>query len=374
MDVDVDPKPSIPEPDEAKEPSEAAVVASLFGWSIAPPSQAPTASNSLGDHLRRTSSTIGKGITGSQTPARSISRAGTPSRNLLSTPLRPISRPSTPRPTLAPVTPARSRRSSFGSISRAGSPGAGSMTPRPLFRIPSSLIPKRENTLLHCQLCQRRIGLWAFGAPKDDGIESGSLNGDSTVLSSPSANETLSSLRPRKPLPQRQFDLLKEHRSYCPYVVKSTMVPSLPSYNPPANGGTPANNSANGLARLSASSLNPNAPMEGWRAVLTVLLRCGMAQRQRTENDVFGRVVGTDDTPSEDNSSDLDSVKAMMAGVKRQGVSLFLMHCGVEDADYAALHSQEICSNMSKAFWDENEWRTKGPYLEYTSFSFPNAA
>ncbi|KAH6913156.1 C3HC zinc finger-like-domain-containing protein [Coprinopsis sp. MPI-PUGE-AT-0042] len=322
MEVDVDPKAPAPEPEEAKEPSEVAVVASLFGWSIVPPAPAPTASTSLGDHLRRTSTTIGKSTAGSQTPARSLSRAGTPSRGLLSTPLRPMSRPSTPRPTLAPVTPARSRRSSFGSISRAGSPALG-MTPRPstpLFRVPSSLIPKRENTLLHCQLCQRRIGLWAFVAAKDN--ETGDADGDAGVLSSPVPNDTLSALRPKKPLPQRQFDLLKEHRSYCPYVVKSTVVPSLPSYNPNPNGTTPANNSANGLARLSASSLNPNAPMEGWRAVLTVLLRCGMAQRQRAENDVFGRVASTGDAPSEETeetSSDLDNVKAMMAGVKRQG-------------------------------------------------------
>lgn len=324
MDVDVDPKPPAPEPEQVKEPSEVAVVASLFGWSVAPPAPAPAASTSLGDHLRRTSTTIGKITAGSQTPARSLSRAGTPSRNLLSTPLHAISRPSTPRPTLAPVTPVRSRRSSFGSISRAGSP-AGGMTPRPstpLFRVPSSLIPKRENTLLHCHLCQRRIGLWAFVAPKEDGMEERDPNGDTAMLSSPVPNESLSASRARKPLPQRQFDLLKEHRSYCPYVVKSTVVPSLPSYNHNPNGGAPASNSSNGLARLSASSLNPNAPMEGWRAVLTVLLRCGMAQRQRTENDVFGRVASTDDGLGEESSSDLDNVKAMMAGVKRQGVSV----------------------------------------------------
>jgi len=122
---------------------------------------------------------------------------------------------------------------------------------------------------------------------------------------------------------QRQFDLLKEHRSYCPYVVKSTVVPSLPSFNAAASSA----NGASGAPGTAAAPLNhPSGPLEGWRAVLAVLLRYGMAQRQRAEHDVLKRVTsggpaaGTGAAEeAEEEQAELDNVKAMVDGVKQCG-------------------------------------------------------
>jgi hypothetical protein len=127
----------------------------------------------------------------------------------------------------------------------------------------------------------------------------------------------------RKILPKRQFDLLKEHRSYCPYVVRSTVVPSLPL--------PPSDNPVYGHTRSSStlSQLNGqtgNGAVEGWRAVLTVLLRYGKGQRQRMTLDYLG-AEALDTQESEGGvPMDVDGVKAMVAGVKSRGVSI-LMFC-----------------------------------------------
>lgn len=110
----------------------------------------------------------------------------------------------------------------------------------------------RDNTLVTCILCQRRVGLWAF-APLSD------------------------SDQPRTG--RRQFDLLQEHRSYCPFVVKSTVVPS-PSV--------------------------PNDAQEGWKAVLTVVQRYGLGQRLGRTDDDGDRI-------------QVDGVEAMVEGVKSHG-------------------------------------------------------
>ncbi|TFK28168.1 hypothetical protein FA15DRAFT_678579 [Coprinopsis marcescibilis] len=320
---------------QLKEPSEAAVVASLFGWTLVPPSANPAPSKpakSLRDDkisaLRRTAATpLKSALSSFSTPSKSISRPSTPSRSASSalTPRPTFSRPSTPGPSL-------SRRSSISlSASRQGSPmseakrpasAATNGLPFPLFRIPSSLLNKRDNALLQCNLCQRRIGLWAFLSNRDanEGTENGTgaaQKAEAPVTTNNGASAQLLSAsavvqRPKRPMPQRQFDLLKEHRSYCPYVVKSTTVPSLSSYDPNANG-------------LSTSSLpQPNTALEGWRAVLTVLLRYRMAQRQRQADlDVFGAVAQPGSTNGEgdgaQNGGELDNVKVMAAGVKERG-------------------------------------------------------
>lgn len=142
----------------------------------------------------------------------------------------------------------------------------------------------RDTSLLHCSLCQRRVGLWAFtsrsaAAPLQEG-------------SSPSRPSTK----------ERQFDVLNEHRSYCPYVARSTVVPRLP---------TPL-----------TSPISANAPedgaVEGWRAVLTVVLRHGLSERQRMAR--FSLPGGGDEV-MRGMDSELEGVEAMVAGVKSQGVS-----------------------------------------------------
>lgn len=59
--------------------------------------------------------------------------------------------------------------------------------------------------------------------------------------------------------------------------------------------------------------------MEGWRAVLTVVLRYGMAEKQRIEYNFLvprEEVEGNGD----ETGMEVDNVKAMVHGVKTRGV------------------------------------------------------
>ncbi|CAA7267089.1 unnamed protein product [Cyclocybe aegerita] len=159
------------ETSSVKEASETAILTSLFGWSLVPP--APP------------ESTRKKSLTRSNTVMSSASVPPSPTS----------SRASSVAPQMPP--PKLSRQST-------------GIT----FRLPSSLTNKPENALLQCELCQRRIGLWAFttrpAANEATDSQPQSLEKDS-VPSTPSSQV-------KKALPQRAFDILKEHRSYCPYV------------------------------------------------------------------------------------------------------------------------------------------------------------
>ncbi|KAI5828111.1 zf-C3HC-domain-containing protein [Schizophyllum commune Tattone D] len=243
------------------QPCDAAVLASLFGWSVPATSERPTSLSRPSSFTRKTPS-LSRGAT------PSASRAATPA------PMASISRPGTPTNA--------GRRFAFlplasSSLSIALGTGQGAAS---------------SGDIVHCALCQRRVGLWAFRAAEDS--SNGNANGSSHATedpSSPPPNEELV----RKP-PPRQFDLLKEHRAFCPYVVQSTVVPSMHITQPAANGltrsATNASTSAFEHGRKSSieqhrktgstSSLaDPNAPVEGWRAVLTIVLRYGASRRQR---------------------------------------------------------------------------------------------
>ena len=64
-----------------------------------------------------------------------------------------------------------------------------------------------------------------------------------------------------------------------------------------------------------------NGALEGWRAILTVALRYGMAQRQRIEYNFLAQGHPPEKV-DEQTSMDVDvDVKAMVAGVKSRGVS-----------------------------------------------------
>ncbi|KAG1750697.1 hypothetical protein EDB19DRAFT_1904109 [Suillus lakei] len=99
---------------------------------------------------------------------------------------------------------------------------------------------------------------------------------------------------------KRQFDVLNEHRSYRPYVVPSTVVPMLPM--PPTS---PV--SVNALA---------DGAIEGWRAVLTVVLRHGLTERQR---NIRLSHSGGDNEATHGIDDELEGVEAMVAGVKSKG-------------------------------------------------------
>ncbi|TFK75090.1 zf-C3HC-domain-containing protein [Pluteus cervinus] len=261
-------------PPERKSVSDTAILVCLFGWGPPPPST----------QSRRTS--------GSQTPSSS-SRAGTPG------PSESISQPFT-------------------------------------FRVPSALNLKQDTSLLHCSLCQRRVGLWAFTiqkpppAPRSEDQEPSTFGeaGSADTPPEPIPTPTSPSIfSPRRSsLSQRHFDLLKEHRSYCPYVVKSTPLPTLP-VQPTRSGSissittthtTPSSGHVRSSSSLSQISINNgNGLYEGWRAVLTVILRYGLGQRRRSMAYAGQQVAN--DLEELDEPMEVDGIKAMVEGVKSRG-------------------------------------------------------
>ncbi|KAL4248038.1 hypothetical protein ABKN59_002366 [Abortiporus biennis] len=252
---------SIPPPFEQVDPSEAAILVSLFGWSLLPPTPP-----SYPERLR--------------TP--SLSRA-----------------PSVASPLPSTLGPARFRAPLLSPGSDTHEPSTPTPSPkRSILHRRSETMPnpiispaRPETALLHCALCQRRIGLWAF------------------IKSSQPSQQ-----------PSRQLDILKEHRSYCPYVVRSTIVPSLPV---PQN--FPSRSASTFFSPVSSSSPSvtqfhgETGAIEGWRAVLTVVLRHRNAQRQRFGMSSMERMVSPDSGESVDVPMEQDEVEAMVAGVKSHG-------------------------------------------------------
>ncbi|KAF9061424.1 C3HC zinc finger-like-domain-containing protein [Rhodocollybia butyracea] len=250
----------------SSELSQTAIVTSLFGWSLAP------------DRPRSTS----------------VSRSNSRIPSTAQTPLR------------------------ASSVAPSDSPSK----PRPLLRSAVSQAMARDTTLLHCVLCQRRIGLWAFAPNKQT---------PATPTPTPTSSGTpdVSSLQPPKRtnsvLTRRQFDLLKEHRSYCPYVVRSTVVPSLPTSPSVVSIPSARTNSLHIRSSSSSSQLNgissigSNA-VEGWRAVLTIVLRYRMAHRYQLSR-IEGALSGENangQRRSEDMEID-DEVGVMVQSVKDRG-------------------------------------------------------
>lgn len=147
---------------------------------------------------------------------------------------------------------------------------------------------------------------------------------DGTALENSASSQTTPSTPVRKVTTKRQFDLLKEHRSYCPYVVRSTVVPSPPtsSSNAPTAAIYGHTRSSSSLSRLNGQS--GVGAVEGWRAVLTVVLRYGKGQRRSMGLEFLGP--GTQNTQENDNEEpmEVDNVKAMVADVKSRGVRILL--------------------------------------------------
>lgn len=277
-----------PQPASVVEPSDTALLVALFGWTVASPS-APSATAGPSSVSRANS----VAPSGAATPTRTHSR--------VSFAFPSISRSASPAPTSRPT---------------LGGSGESSLSISAFS--PSGKL-KADSTLLFCPLCQRRIGLWAFlpsstasGTPPPPPLPSG-----------PSlAGETAGGQ------PRRQLDVLKEHRSYCPYVVRSTIVPSLPVA--PSTAGV-----ATGIASTpyamgsnpSLSQLNGQPmPIEGWRAVMSMVLRHGATQRQRLGRAASLRRTETASTESNDGAEseemeELTQVDIMVQGVKARGVS-----------------------------------------------------
>lgn len=173
---------------------------------------------------------------------------------------------------------------------------------------------KSEATMLSCALCQRRIGIWAFMPSGDNNTQ------------------------PRRPL-----DVLKEHRSYCPYVVRSTVISSLPVPSGPNN--LPATSLAS-LPNSSLAQVTGPSETEGWRAVLSVILRYGATQKQRLGYARGAHRPGRTSIDSSDSVGEtseetedfeeIDRVAAMVEGVKTRGVSVCFY-------DWCASRRTDLC-------------------------------
>jgi len=105
-------------------------------------------------------------------------------------------------------------------------------------------------------------------------------------------------------------------------VVRSTFVPSLPVPQTvdmaSKQAGSIGHISNSSLSHLNGKNGAPGA-LEGWRAVLTVVLRYGMAQRQRIEYNFLSEGHHPPEKVDEQSAMDVDDVKAMVAGVKSRG-------------------------------------------------------
>ncbi|KAI0346623.1 zf-C3HC-domain-containing protein [Trametopsis cervina] len=251
------------------EPSTVAIITALFGWSVLPPS-------TENDHPRPSLSRSTSLAPTTPGPSRFAASPRIPSRS--STPL------STPR------------ASTFSR--HAASPS---------FASTASAAPKKDATLLHCDLCQRRIGLWAFlPTPPKDGV---------------ALDESSSQASQQK----RQLDVLKEHRSHCPYVVRSTIIPS-PPVNPPNVASASSSHPLTSALNPSVAQVNGQpGELEGWRAVLSVVLRYGAVQKQRLgyTRGIRGERSSMDSSASGngniESTQEADPVAAMVEGVKARG-------------------------------------------------------
>ena len=255
-----DPTIGVDETTHAVVPSDSAIAVALFGWV-----PAPTATRS--ERRRTTSLFVSRpgscGPSASMPPTPSLSRTSSVLSHFRE-------RGSTPTPSASPRMSISQFNTSLDRIS------AYSHTKKTCSN--TTVTVPQDVSLVYCVLCQRRVGLWGY-----------SRNGIATPL----AQDEHSASASREH--QKDFDLVKEHRSYCPYVVHSSVVPSF-------------------LHWPTSDSLG-NA-IEGWRAVLTVVQRYELSQRQRVSRFLPGN-----DPDSQASSVELKGVEAMVSGVKTNGVS-----------------------------------------------------
>ena len=238
------------------EPTETAALTALFGWMLPPH---PTEDKAI---TQRSSSVM---------PSLSRASSVVSFRN---------ERSASPQ-----LAPSISRRGSFS----ARPPSVSTPTP-------NTPQQKRDTSLLYCKMCQRRVGLWAFG---------------------PQAVE-------KENRPQRQFDLLKEHRPYCPYVVRSTIVPAfpMPSGHSAILNGASGNGNAGGNLQ--------DVPIEGWRAMLSIVLKArkrsfyGAGRNASAAGSTAPGGVNGSAESFVNVDEEVDRVEVMVEGVKKRGVSFSL--------------------------------------------------
>lgn len=170
----------------------------------------------------------------------------------------------------------------------------------------SHVSPAQNRALVICQLCQRQVGLWTFKS---------TANGHSSTPNSPSPFCSLSG-----PNSSRQFDVLKEHRPHCPFVVKSTYLPTISIPSRDTSFNTPTS--------ISQDLLRPLPFVEGWRALMSVISRSQWRRAVSSRNlgsSIVSTPVSEVRNPFEIVSQDqeVDEVKEIVKDVKSRhgGVS-----------------------------------------------------
>lgn len=367
------------------EPSQLAALIATFGWSLAPvESRPPTPSLGRAD---TSSIAHGSSISAALPRQASLSSVSTINGGASAT---------TARPSRIPVSRSSSALATSARLGRQEGQR------------------KRDETLLHCSLCQRKVGLWTFkgsieplivttaaaqdSAPPPSNVATTdtpqpATNNDTTsstqqqqpIASSSASNDRTrpQSRRSSMPMTKRQFDLLKEHRSYCPYVVRTTTIPSLSSLqqsdayprssqSPPSSPSRPTRPGMHPRSSSASSftfTLNRGAPAypapgtpgslgeptvtEGWRAVVTVVLRTGLGRRSRMRRSLRDSAFVNVESPVQESSgrdeasegrntqqqqqaarpplhersfvgpTEIDGIHAMVDDVKFRGVGVF---------------------------------------------------
>lgn len=196
-------------------PSEGALILALFGWELSTPNSTPSTPGILPVSLTR-----------SATVSSQHSRTG---------PAGPPAR------TAASMSSAAARgrpRYSYDSAAASASPEG---TPPPMLRPVSRHSPlsndgtPSDSAVISCALCQRRVGIWGFrphahlavvGRQNGRSASGGSNGTDLTSTSAPASSASSQHHQPHQQQ-QKVLDVVREHRSYCPYIVRSTPLPTF---------------------------------------------------------------------------------------------------------------------------------------------------
>lgn len=227
-----------------------ALVLALFGWEQFTPSTAKHSTSSLDLVRNRSTSRLGHirspsgNLSGRSTPVhggttlerkasgsvRSVTFAGSPQRRLGK------GRENEPNPL-----------SSIESASGDDESTNASHEAEPIAP-PRTSVSRREGSgssdgpgkddMLQCTLCQRRVGLWAFAPPLVAPNPPELVSGEPPV---PTVVRT-----PPSPSP-RSLDVLREHRTFCPYVIRTTP--------------------------LTIPNDEPTTEVEGWKAIVGIITR-----------------------------------------------------------------------------------------------------
>ncbi|CAE6416321.1 unnamed protein product [Rhizoctonia solani] len=132
-----------------------------------------------------------------------------------------------------------------------------------------------RDDMVQCALCQRRVGLWTFVSPVPPAQPPSELvTGESTV---PTVVRT-----PPSPSP-RPLDVLREHRTFCPYIIRTTPL-TIPSDE------------------------EPSTEVEGWKAIIGIISR---SKRRESAGE------GSTPSPFRESSPGRKGVENAVSRVKR---------------------------------------------------------